>query len=196
MLDSLPGDTIARAIYLTLIASAAIIFVLRRIGPNVVRLLQNVTAWAVIFGIVVAAGALWEDIRDHPPIQSYSSSSQQITVPRSRDGHYYLTLEINQVPIRFVVDTGATDMVLTQEAAKAAGIPLDNLPYMGRAMTANGEVRTANVVLKSVSLEGITDRNIRASVNGGDLHESLLGMRYLQRFEKLEISGGQLVLTR
>ncbi len=196
MLDSLPGDDIARATYLVVLGSALIGIVLLRMRPGLIQGLKTVAAWVVIFGVVAIGASLYEDVQNQHPMQSYSAQDAQITVPRSRNGHYYLTLAVNGVPTRFVVDTGATDIVLTQEAARAAGIPLDNLPYMGRAMTANGEVRTARVTLNSLTLDGITDTNVKASVNGGALYESLLGMRYLSRFEKIEISGNEMILTR
>ncbi len=196
MLDSLPGDDIARAAYFVVLGSALIGIVLLRIRPGLIQGFKTIAAWVVIFGVVAIGASLYEDAQTQQPMQSYSAQDARITVPRSRDGHYYLTLGVNGVPTRFVVDTGATDIVLTQEAARAAGIPLDNLPYMGRAMTANGEVRTARVTLNSLTLDGITDTNIKASVNGGALHESLLGMRYLSRFSSLQITDNTLILTR
>lgn len=196
MLDSIPGDDIARATYLVVLGSALIGTVLLRMRPSLIQGLKTVAAWVVIFGVVAIGASLYEGVQNQQPIQSYSAQDAQITVPRSRNGHYYLTLGVNGVPTRFVVDTGATDIVLSQEAARAAGIPLDNLPYLGRAMTANGEVRTARVTLNSLTLDGITDTNIRASVNGGALHESLLGMRYLSRFSSLQITDNTLILTR
>ncbi len=186
----------ARAAYLVVLGSVLIATVLLKMRPGFVQGLKTVAAWVVIFGVVAVAASFYEDVQNQTPLQSYSAADAQITVSRSRNGHYYLTLGVNGVPTRFVVDTGATEIVLTQAAARAAGIPLDNLPYLGRAQTANGEVQTARVVLNTLTLDGIKDTNIKASVNGGDLHESLLGMRYLQRFEKIEISGNQMILTR
>jgi aspartyl protease family protein len=94
-----------------------------------------------------------------------------------------------------VVDTGATDLVLTRADAERAGIDTDGLIFSGQAFTANGMVQTAPVLLDTVALEGMRAR-VRAVVNGGEMQESLLGMSYLHRFERLEISGGTLVLER
>jgi aspartyl protease family protein len=95
-----------------------------------------------------------------------------------------------------VVDTGATDIVLTKEDAARAGLDPDSLRYLGRAGTANGEVRTAYVRLNDVRLGDITDRDVAAVVNGGQMDQSLLGMGYLQRWGRIEIAGGELILTR
>lgn len=192
----LTSDDLANLAYLVLLGSALIAIMLVRMRGSMVKALQNLTVWALIFVGIIAAYGVWDDIRGDLPIQSVSSETGQIILPRARDGHYYLTADVNGTATRFVVDTGATDIVLTQDAARAAGIDLDGLQYFGRALTANGEVSTARVVLDSIDIEGIQDRKVTASVNGGQLRESLLGMRYLQRFEKIEITGNRLILTR
>ena len=53
------------------------------------------------------------------------------------DGHYYLSVDINGAPVNFVVDTGATDLVLTRKDAARVGLDPDSLIYQGRANTAN-----------------------------------------------------------
>jgi len=45
-------------------------------------------------------------------------------------------------------------------------------------------------------LGSFTDTNVRASVNGGEMSGSLLGMGYLEKWGRIEISGGELRLTR
>jgi len=119
-----------------------------------------------------------------------------VIVPRANDGHYYVTLDIDDTPVRFVIDTGASDVVLTQDDARKIGIDVDNLFFGGIANTANGEVRTARVKLHNVRLGEITDLVIPASVNAGEMDTSLLGMSYLQRYNKIELGGGKMVLRR
>ncbi len=170
-------------------------FMQSREGLN--KTLQYAAVWAMIFIGGAAAVGLWQDIsRDARVPQMTVAGSDQIIVPRARDGHYYLTAQINEAPIRFVVDTGATDMVLTQADAARAGVDLDSLAYLGRANTANGEVRTAFVRLDEVQLGRVVDRDVSAVVNEGQMEQSLLGMGYLQRWGRIEIAGGELILTR
>lgn len=117
-------------------------------------------------------------------------------MPRGNDGHYHLTLDVNGTAIDFVIDTGASQVVLSQRDAARIGINADALNYSGAASTANGVVRTAPVVLDQVTLGGITDRGVAAVVNGGDMESSLLGMTYLGLYDRIEISNGELVLNR
>ncbi|WIY24958.1 retropepsin-like aspartic protease family protein [Parasedimentitalea psychrophila] len=186
-----------RVIYLVLMLAAVGSWVFVQNRQRLGKTIQQLAIWAFIFLGVIAGYGLWDDIRRTVlSQQSVIRNSGQIAVPRSADGHYYLTLNINSVPVTFLVDTGATDVVLNAKDARRAGIDPDALAYLGRANTANGEVRTASVWLDSISLGPITDTNIRAWVNQGELDQSLLGMSYLQRWSSIEIRNGSLVLTR
>ena len=184
-------------IYLVVLGSALLAMFIINNRQGIGATLRQMISWALIFLAVLAGYGLWEDVkRTVVPTQSVIEASDQIVVPRSSDGHFYLTLDINNSPVRFMVDTGATDMVLTRKDAAKAGLDPDNLAYYGRARTANGEVRTAPITLDSVALGPFTDRNIQASVNDGEMDGSLLGMRYLDRWSRIEIGNGDLILTR
>lgn len=159
--------------------------------------LRHAALWVFIFlGAIIAVG-LWQDVkRTLVPSQAVFAEEGRVVIPIAPDGHYYLTLGLNGTPTRFVVDTGATDIVLSQDDARAAGIDPESLTYFGRANTANGMVRTSMVRLDEVTLGGITDRGITALVNEGEMNGSLLGMRYLTRFAEVSFSQGQMVLQR
>lgn len=190
-------DSIAQLIYLgafALVLGGGFLLTSRlKLGQT----LQMAAIWGLIFVGAIGAVGLWGDIRDDLyPTQTRFEDSGQIVIPRSRDGHYYITLDLNGAPIQFVVDTGATDMVLTQTDAAAAGLDPGALNYFGRAFTANGEVRTAPVRLDSIEVGPVRHENVRAVVNQGEMQGSLLGMSYLQQFSSIEITGGTLVLSR
>ena len=159
------------------------------------RNLQYMAVWVLIFlGAVVLYG-----FKDTLQAQLFPTSVAQfegedILLNRARDGHFYATLTINDADIEFLVDTGATSVVLSRDDAQKIGLDLDRLAYTGRAQTANGMVSTANIRLDEVRFGGRLDRNIRASVNGGDLDGSLLGMSYLSRFSVIQIEGNTLRL--
>lgn len=161
---------------------------------NFLRGLQQAAAWALIFLIVIAGVGIWQESQTSNQVRIEDSG--EIVATRALDGHYHLSLDVNGVPTDFLVDTGATDIVLTRQDAEAAGLNVDNLNFIGRAHTANGEVRTAPVRLDQVSLGPVTDRNVYAVVNDGNMQQSLLGMGYLQRWGEIKITGGELILTR
>ncbi len=192
----LDPDRIASLIYLVLLGCVigGYFFVSQR--RNLGKMVQYAAIWSFIFLGAIVAVALWQDIRnDIAPRQSVLQGGA-IEVPRAPDGHFYLTLDVNGGPTRFVVDTGATDIVLTRADAIAAGIDTDLLIFSGRANTANGTVEIAPTRIETLALGDVVETGVRAVVNGGEMDESLLGMSYLNRFSRLEIAEGRLVLER
>lgn len=186
-----------RLIYLALLGGAILFWLILQNRNSLGKTLQQMLTWGLLFLGMIAVFGLWEDIRSTVrPTQAVFSDAGRIEIPRSPDSHYYLTLEINGAPVLFVVDTGASDMVLTKKDAARAGLDPASLPYVGRAFTANGTVRIAPVTLDEVRLGSITDTRVPASVNEGEMAQSLLGMRYLQRFSQITIAGNKLILTR
>lgn len=196
------GDALARLLYLGLLGGVIGGYFLlnnrRRLGV----MAQQAAIWGLIFVGVVAGYGLWSDIRrDVLPRQAvFTGDGPQgeirIDAPRAPDGHYYLTLDISGAPVTFIVDTGASDVVLSREDARRVGIDPDDLTYLGRAGTANGMVRTARVTLNDVRLGPIHDDRLTAWVSQGEMPGSLLGMAYLDRFDRIEIADGRLVLSR
>ena len=191
------GDEIGYLAYLAIFGVVMAGWLLASNRGRMGQMAKYAGVWVFLFlGAVVVAG-LWTDIRGEiRPRQNVIVDGSTVEVPRSVDGHYYLTLDVNGAPIRFVVDTGASQMVLSREDAARAGLDTSDLIFSSRAFTANGMVDTAPVLLQEVTLAGVTDRGVRAVVNGGQMPESLLGMSYLQRFNRLEIADGTLVLER
>lgn len=190
-------DDYGRLIYLGLLGGVLVFWLVVRHRETLSRTLQNAAIWGLIFVGTIAAIGMWDDIRQTVrPSQSVFADTGRVELPRAPDGHYYVTLTVNDAPVRFVVDTGATGIVLTGEDAARIGIDAGSIAFYSEAMTANGLVRTAPVTLDNVRLGPFTDTGISAFVNEGEMEQSLLGMTYLQRFDRLEIADGKMILER
>ncbi|MEM6371640.1 MAG: TIGR02281 family clan AA aspartic protease [Pseudomonadota bacterium] len=191
------SDNIAQLVYLGALALVLGGAFLLTSKLKLSQTLQMAAIWALIFVGAIAVVGLWGDIQDDlNPTQARFDDSGTIIIPRGRDGHYHLTLDINGTPVDFVVDTGATDIVLNQADAAAVGLAPDTLNFLGRAATANGEVRTARVRLDTVEVGPHRDTNVSAVVNDGELWQSLLGMGYLQHWGRIEIADNEMRLSR
>ncbi len=158
--------------------------------------LRNALIWVLIFGSLTALSSQWDQIAGQFVPRQATFTEGRVEVPKGPDNHFHLTLRINNVPVDFLVDTGATQVVLTREDAARVGLNPDTLAFIGTAFTANGEVATAPVRLDRVELGDIVDTRVRASVNSGEMDGSLLGMSYLSRFDSIEITRDTLILTR
>ena len=190
-------DTLMRVVYLVvLLAGIGGFFLWGRRG-RLGRSMRDLAVWVLIFAMVVIAygfrGVLREELL---PAEMVQLAPDAIELRRGRDGHFHAELEVNGKPVRFMVDTGASDIVLSLRDAERVGLDTAAMTFPGRAITANGAVGTTAVRLGVVKFGGFTDTGVGASVSDGGLDTSLLGMSYLDRFSGIEISGDRMTLRR
>ena len=183
--------------YLVLLGAALLMWFITQNRQSLGKTMQQAAAWVFIFIGVIAVVGFWDHIRSTVgTTPQLTVTENRIEVPRSFDGHYYLPMLVNDKAVTFLVDTGASRIVLSTNDAERTGIDTAQLNYFGRASTANGVVRTAPVRLHSLALGPITDRDVPASINEGELDQSLLGMDYLHRFSNIQFTDGRLILSR
>ncbi len=190
----LDGETFGRMTYLVILLLAVGGWALAEFRGRLGQAARMLVAWGLILVGVAAGYGLWRDMQGNlMPVQAVENGS--IVLPRAADGHFYAVLTVNGTDVRFMTDTGATNMVLSRQDARRIGLDPDTLVYTGSASTANGTVRTARVTLDTVSLGPVTDRGFPAWVNDGEMDGSLLGMDYLRRF-RISIEDDKMVLSR
>jgi len=118
---------------------------------------------------------------------------RNVQIVRGSGGDFGVAAHINGAKIAMVLDTGASSVVLTQEAAKAAGLPIEVLNYTVNVDTANGHTRAAPVTLDRLAVGGLTERAVPALVaQPGQLKTNLLGMTFLNRLESWEVRADKL----
>lgn len=188
-------EEIGRLVYLLLLLvgiGGAVLFGRRLKAGRVVR---DLAIWGLIFAMVVIAYGFRDVLtRELWPQRAMVTDSGSIALRRGAGGHFRATVGVNGTPVNFLVDTGATGIVLSQQDAEAAGIDVAGLSFDSRAVTANGTVAIAPVRLAQLSFADLEVRDVPAQVNGGALDTSLLGMSFLDRFDRIEIRGDTLLL--
>lgn len=123
------------------------------------------------------------------------SGPATVEVTRASGRDFAVRAAINGTSVTMLVDTGASSVVLTHEAAQASGLPVDFLKYDVPVDTAGGRTKAAAVVLDNVIIGGIVERHVPALVSPpGMLRQSLLGMTFLSRLEGFEFRGDRLVM--
>ena len=174
------------------------------IGPAV----RNLSVWALVVIGLVAAYAYRAEIQDvghrvtlglvpgSAVTRLNDDGTARIDVGRGRGGHFMVTADVEGVPVRFLVDTGATTIALTHRDAVRAGIPTDQLRFELPIRTANGIAQAAQIRLQSVALGGIERQNLTATISEpGVLGQSLLGMNFLGSLASFEVRGDRLILS-
>ncbi len=132
-----------------------------------------------------------ENPNPNPAASLNPSGVPEVVLHRNRAGHYVAGGFINGEPVRFLIDTGATDVALPLSLARRLELPLRP---GGISMTANGSVRTWLTRLDRVDLGGLVARRVRASVLPNMPGDSvLLGMSYLGQLEFIQ-RGNRLTL--
>ena len=167
------------------------------------KALEAALFWAVI-GLVLAFGYTYRaelrGIADRVmaelmPGRSAQRSERSVEIVRGRGGDFQVAAQVNGTRVAMALDTGASTVVLTQDAAKAAGLPLELLSYDVQIDTANGRTRAASVTLDRITVGEIVERKVPALVaQPGLLRVSLLGMTFLNRLESWEVRGDKLVM--
>jgi len=178
---------------------AASLFLHRRMPIG--HALKYAAIWVALgAGLVLAYGfrheaaALWDrfvaELLPHRPM----TAGGVVEVRAGDHGHFVLEARVDGTDIRFLVDTGASDVVLSPADARRLGFDPDKLDFTRTYRTANGTVMGAPVRLGRVSVGAITVENVRASVNGAAMNRSLLGMSFLGRLGGYEVRDDKLIL--
>ena len=123
-----------------------------------------------------------------------SASGHDVVIPAARDGHFLVEAVVDGLPLRLLVDTGASDVVLTVADAERLGFRQHQLDFSRRYQTANGVVRGAPVTLRELRIGQFSLFEVDASVTDGPLGISLLGMSFLGRLDSYAVADGRLML--
>ena len=184
-----------RLIYLLVLAIAISGLVYTQFKERLGYAIKATLTWVMIFFATIAVYGLWDDVRNAiVPTYITTHSEDRISLQRQADGHFYAKLNVDGKDIKFLIDTGASEIVLSKNDAEAAGIDFRRLRYSGRASTANGIVSTAPIRIEKLRFGNLVNRRIIAYVTAGDLDISLLGQSYLEQFDKVIIDGDIMTL--
>lgn len=132
--------------------------------------------------------------RKRNPNQFLASDNQQaVTLQQNTKGHYVATGMINDVGVVFLLDTGATDVVVSEKLAQSLGLIKRGKIQVS---TANGIISVQRTILDQISLGGLTATHIDALINPFmDDDTVLLGMSFLKHLTLLQ-QGSRLTLSR
>ncbi len=155
----------------------------------------------LLTGVAVAVGDLSDKLdratTDEPRLVASDVEGDgvsELEIAQGRDGHFVLEAKVNGEPIEFLVDTGASLVVLGPETAERLGFDLDSLEFNSLARTANGSAPIARVLLDEIVIGDLTVGSVEAAIIEKPMTMSLLGMSFLARLGGYEVRDGRLVL--
>jgi aspartyl protease family protein len=178
------------------------VVVINRGAPHTIAVGQK-TPEGVVLISANADGAVLEidgkrqslGMGQHFETASETAARATVTLPADSRGQFYADGQVNGSHIRFMVDTGATTVLIPASEASRLGVDYRK-GTPGRVQTANGSAIAYRVVLDSVSVGGITAYNVEAVVaQAQGLDVALLGMSFLNRTE-MRRDGAYMTLTK
>jgi aspartyl protease family protein len=164
---------------------------------------RNALLWLVILFGLIAGYAYRFEIQDVAnrvlaevaPGHVVMARGGEVIIARSRSGSFVMAGKVNGRDARFLFDTGASAVVLTDATARAAGLDPAGLDYTVNVSTANGRTTAARVRLDRIHIGPISESRVEALVaRPGALSENLLGMTFLERLSSYEVRDDKLVL--
>lgn len=150
-------------------------------------------AWLAIVGLMVGLTAFYQAMmpgRGGLVESAGQGGSAMIVLERDRSGHYRVEGEINGHAVNFLVDTGATDVAVSDRTARALG--LDFGPR-ATVMTAAGPAAAWRTRIGQLRVGSLERENVRATITPGLGGEALLGMSFLRHYEMRQ-QGDRLVI--
>jgi len=202
MPGALSSNDMASLIYkigLIVLIGGAVLAIFRQ---NLSQALASAMFWVAI-ALVLVLGYTYRfelyDIADRVLVELVPGRTltrgRMVEVARASSGDFKVTTEVNGARVPMVLDTGASAVVLTHDAAKAAGLPLEFVKYTVNVETANGHALAASVTLDRVGVGGIVERSVPALIaQPGQLKTSLLGMSFLNRLQSWEVRGTKVMM--
>lgn len=196
--DGDPGQLVYSIVLLGLVGGAALVHFRQSLGQAAAA----ATLWGAAFFAIVLGYSYRDDLgvlfarvgAELAPSAAQETGPGEVVFRMRSDGHFAADASVNGAPVRFLVDTGASVVTLTQSDARRAGIKTRDLDYRLMFQTANGKARGAPVILEEIAVGSIVKYDVPAAVMHSGLETSLLGVSFLRRLESYSVSGDTLTL--
>lgn len=164
--------------------------------------LRHAAIWAAIVAVLALGVAYREELAGVAGRVRLAFSGgtpvalgpQELAVPRNDAGAYVITGKVNGQKVRFIVDTGATDTVLSPDDARRIGIDVEGLRYVRQSETANGVGLSASFRADQLAVGSVVIEDFEMAVNQAPMSASLLGMSFLNHLASFEFRGSTLIL--
>jgi len=178
-------------VMLILIASA--VACSRRVSAY--EAMRNIAIWLGILAVLGFSYVFYQQMRSElVPGYPTAAGPNVMVFTENRDGDFSVIGAVNGTAVEFMVDTGASDIVLSPDDARRIGIDVDALQFTSRYETANGEGRGASYIVDRLQVGPVTMLNVPVAINGAKMRNSLLGMTFLRRMKSFEMKGRKLYL--
>lgn len=171
-----------------------------RLRPH--EALRYILVWAAIAGVLALGyafrtdlGSVFSRVRaEFAPGYPVQLSPHEMAVTQSETGGFYVMGQVNGQTVRFLADTGASDIVLSPADAQRLGVDVGALKFTDLAETANGVGRGASFKASSLSVGPLRFEDVPMQINQAPMSASLLGMAFFRRLDSFQVKDGKLYM--
>ena len=166
------------------------------------EIIRTALAWVAIFALFIVGFsykteilAVWNRVTGE-----LTGSNDQLVVGetlrirQSVDGHFWINAKVNEHPVRFLVDSGATTTAMTLRTAKAAGIDISSSPFPVILTTANGSVEAQRGTVQTLQIGSMTAHDLPVVVAEEFGDSNVIGMNFLSELKSWRVEGGEMIL--
>ena len=203
---SLANEKLPNIVYAVIILSVVIVSVVNS-KISFQQIIKYVGIWVLIIGGLLVVytyknnmkkifNDVYVNVVPGVVVEEVKEGENTVTVVANQTGHFFVNSVVNGVDMRFLIDTGATDVALTRYDAKRLGVDLSKLSYTKRVATANDMAWYAPIKLNYIKIGGIVVYNVTASVSSDNgLDTGLLGMSFLNRLKSYQVHNDSLIMV-
>ena len=191
-------QSVAQGLMMVTIAGSLLLRL--RMQPH--EALRNVLAWAVIAGVLALGYTFRGDLSsvfgrvraEFAPGYPVQLSQHEMVVTQNDNGGFYVMGQVNGETVRFLADTGSSDIVLSPADAERLGVDTHALKFTDLAETANGVGRGASFKASSLSVGPVRFDDVPMQINQAPMSTSLLGMAFFRRLDSFQVKDGKLYM--
>jgi aspartyl protease family protein len=163
---------------------------------------RNVLTWVAAGGVLIIGFSYQNELADLGlrlrstlvPDYAVETGPHEMVISEDEGGGYHVYGMVNGQRLRFLIDTGASDIVLSPADARRLGVDFSKLTFDHAYESANGIGHGATAEVAELSVGSIHFANVQVAINGAEMSSSLLGMAFLKRLKSYSFSGGKLIL--
>ncbi len=166
------------------------------------RLLRQAAIWVAVVAVLALGYAYRDELEGVSQRVAIAfgtgrpviTSPHELVISQDAEGAFQAVGQVNGQPVRFMVDTGASETVLAPQDAQRLGVDTASLSYDVQSETANGKGYGAPYLARSLEVGPIRLSNFKMEINKAPMSSSLLGMSFLKRLDSYEFRGRKLYL--
>jgi aspartyl protease family protein len=187
-----------RVVLIVALISTGVLFVRVKLG----EMLRNIAIWSGVVLLLAIGFSFQDELRtvyfrlraELIPGYPVATSPKELVLMQNENGHFYVLGDVNGTAVKFLVDTGASEVVRTPDDAKRLGIDVAGLDFSRPYETANGIGYGAPYRVAHITLGDVELTDVPVSINKAPMSESLLGMSLLRDAASMEIRDRKLFL--